>query len=158
MSHYQVRHHPFFFYGFITHIMFFHFFMTFYDSSEYAVYEGTFLQDNKQKGNFFMYLDDDTLTPRDRISDNMLRRMLDGSDLGSVDRDISGTHNHDMSHSNLRHSWGLEDFPLASVYTPLQVFRNLFDRETALSKGTIFSELDLPFMGETVMKGGNCRG
>ena len=43
------------------------------------------------------------------------------------------------------------------VYAPLQEFRKLFDRETALHKGTIFSELDLPFLGATVMKGGHHR-
>ena len=33
------------------------------------------------------------------------------------------------------------------------------DMETALHRGTIFTELDFPFMGESVAnKGGNCRG
>ena len=44
----------------------------------------------------YMYTEDDTMTPRDRISDDMLRRMLDGAPalqpqnphgLGSVTQD-----------------------------------------------------------------------
>ena len=54
--------------------------------------------------------------------------------------------------------FGLDGYPLASVYAPLQSFENLYDAETALKQGTIFSELDLPFMGRTVQKGGSCRG
>lgn len=57
-----------------------------------------------------------------------------------------------------RRSWGLEGYPLASVYAPIQNFDELYDCETALSRGTIFSKLDLPFMGESVVNGGNCRG
>ena len=51
--------------------------------------------------------------------------------------------------------WGLKDYPLASVYSPLQEFRNLYDRDTAMKHGTIFEELNLPFMGTTVGKGGS---
>ncbi len=57
-----------------------------------------------------------------------------------------------------RQTWGLVDHPLAMVYSPLQGFDKLFNMETALNKGTMFEELDLPFMGESVYKGGNCRG
>ncbi len=42
--------------------------------------------------------------------------------------------------------WGLTSYPLASVYSPLQNFDNLYDCETALMRGTIFRELDLPFI------------
>ena len=55
-------------------------------------------------------------------------------------------------------SWGLEGYPLASVYAPIQSFDNLYDAETALKQGTLFAELDLPFMGKTVQKGGCCHG
>jgi hypothetical protein len=57
-----------------------------------------------------------------------------------------------------RKNWGLDNYPLASVYAPVQMFDKLFDMDTALCRGTIFAELDLPFMGESVFKGGNCRG
>ena len=55
-------------------------------------------------------------------------------------------------------TWGLKGYPLASVYAPLQQFDNLYEIKVALDKGTIFSELDLPFRGESVAKGGCCCG
>lgn len=59
---------------------------------------------------------------------------------------------------NIRKTWGLEGYPLASVYAPLQKFDKLYDEKTAHKKGTLFSELDLPFEGESVWKGGIGRG
>ena len=53
-----------------------------------------------------------------------------------------------------RQSWGLKNYPLAMVYSPIQDFDNLFDTEQALDRGTLFSELDLPFRGESVYKSG----
>lgn len=41
-------------------------------------------------------------------------------------------------------SWGLYEYPLAMAYAPCQTFRGLYDPETALSRGTLFTELDLP--------------
>ncbi len=41
-------------------------------------------------------------------------------------------------------SFGIVDYPLAMVYAPCQLFRSLYDPATALSRGTLFSELDLP--------------
>ena len=102
-----------------------------------------------------MYLNDDTLTPRDRIGDDMLRRMLGENDVCPAEPDLPPVRRND---SPARHTWGLSDYPLASVYAPLQEFRNLYDRDTALGRGTLFSELDLPFMGASVTKGGCCRG
>ena len=49
-------------------------------------------------------------------------------------------------------SWGLCEYPLAMVYSPCQVFRGLYDPDTALHRGTLFGELDLPLGGE----GGLC--
>lgn len=50
--------------------------------------------------------------------------------------------------------WGLYEYPLAMVYAPRQAFRCLYDPETALQKGTLFSELDLPL--ESVTRRGGC--
>lgn len=111
-----------------------------------------------------MYMDDDTLTPRDRIGDEMLRRMLEMSDGATPDLPpVESRQSPCLPHGG----WGLHDHPVGMVYAPLQHFRNLYDRETALRQGTIFRELDLPFHGESVAngsgqrnewKGGSCRG
>ena len=45
-------------------------------------------------------------------------------------------------------SWGLTEYPLAMVYAPCQTFRALYDSPTALNRGTLFTELDLPLGGD----------
>lgn len=40
--------------------------------------------------------------------------------------------------------WGLSNHPVAMVYAPCQGFHSLYDLDTALVRGTLFSELDLP--------------
>ena len=57
-----------------------------------------------------------------------------------------------------RMSWGLTGYPLAMVYSPIQEFRDMYEIDAALRQGTVFKELDLPFMGMTVTKGGCCHG
>ena len=41
--------------------------------------------------------------------------------------------------------WGLENHPLAMVYSPCQAWGGAYTPEIALERGTLFSELDLPF-------------
>lgn len=40
--------------------------------------------------------------------------------------------------------WG-EQFPPAMAYVPMQQFKDLYDMEKGLQRGTIFSQIDLPF-------------
>ncbi len=37
--------------------------------------------------------------------------------------------------------------PLAMVYAPVQEWRDLYDNENGHDRGTIFQELDFPFLG-----------
>ena len=53
--------------------------------------------------------------------------------------------------------WGLKGYPLAMVYVPYQEWCGLYDMHTGLEKGTIFKELDLPFLGGKGC-GGGCNG
>ena len=53
-------------------------------------------------------------------------------------------------------SWGLPEYPLAMVYAPCQSFRALYDTDTALSRGTLFTELDLPLGGERGFTANGC--
>ena len=59
--------------------------------------------------------------------------------------------------TNSGSSFGLAGFPLASVYAPLHDFAEIYDCETGLTRGTIFAELDLPFICGG-MSGGVGRG
>ena len=80
---------------------------------------------------------------------------------------IAGRNTDDFSRRNCRNDehgngdcgnglggWGLNSHPLAMVYSPLQEFRDLYDVDVALGRGTIFAELDLPFEGKMSGKGG----
>ena len=42
----------------------------------------------------------------------------------------------------------LDSLPLAMAYVPMQQWRKLYSAEEALRRGTMFEELDLPFLGE----------
>ena len=42
----------------------------------------------------------------------------------------------------------LDSLPLAMAYVPMQQWRKLYSPEEALRRGTMFEELDLPFLGE----------
>jgi hypothetical protein len=37
--------------------------------------------------------------------------------------------------------------PVAMVYAPVQEWRDLYDNEAGHARGTIFKELDFPFLG-----------
>lgn len=52
------------------------------------------------------------------------------------------------SHTNTNYSVGM-------AYVPRQKFMNLYDWETGFSQGTIFADLDKPFMASSCM--GRCR-
>lgn len=84
------------------------------------------------------------MTPRERVNDSLMRRALNNNSAPAPQRVPEKT-------------WGLANYPLASMYAPLQEWRNLYDNETGFSRGTIFKELDLPFLcGDRT--GGNCYG
>ena len=54
---------------------------------------------------------------------------------------------------------GVHERSLAMVYAPIQHWRGIYDPGMALSRGTQFRELDMPFYGKHEPgKGGNCRG
>ena len=96
---------------------------------------------------------DDNLT-KSACNESLLRMMINGTPL-SPTRDIPQPNG---SCTNATGTLGVRERPLSMVYSPLQEFDNLYDLDTALNQGTLFAELDLPFMGRTIQKGGNCRG
>ena len=128
------------------------------------------------------YMEIDYRTPRERIGESLLRRVLEEDTDGQVNRhgydrsvhDAKADYErnsgccggrkyyHDMPAESKevavkRQTWGLYEYPLAMVYAPLQVWRGLYDPMTGHDRGTIFRELDKPlevFGG----RGGFCRG
>ena len=95
-------------------------------------------------------------------SDAVLRRILEGRGnlCPTCENGCDSDTNEKPSDSCMGISWGLSGYPLASVYAPLQSFENIYDTETAIKRGTVFKELDLPFLGDKRVsgKGGTCRG
>ncbi len=45
-----------------------------------------------------------------------------------------------------------DNVPLAMAYVPMQRWRLLYEADVGLDRGTIFRELDKPFIGEEAVK------
>lgn len=43
-----------------------------------------------------------------------------------------------------------KEMPIGMLYVPYQSFRKLYDPQVGLERGTVFEELDKPFIGERV--------
>ena len=106
----------------------------------------------------------DFAPPADRVPDA-------GCDCGGDEHDHHDHHDHHDGHGGCGYgcvgyegcgpdSWGLCEYPLAMVYAPCQAFRALYDTDTALNRGTLFTELDLPLGGDGgfTANGCACRG
>ncbi len=48
----------------------------------------------------------------------------------------------------------LEELPLAMAYVPMQKWGELYAPAVGLERGTIFPDLDLPFIGEEAVPNG----
>ena len=86
----------------------------------------------------------------EQASEALLRRMYDGE--LSCNTGCSAS----LDCTGHQRNYRLKEYPLAMVYAPYQQFRKLYELEDALLAGTMFSELNLPFTGARVGKGGKC--
>ena len=127
-----------------------------------------------------MYADEnDVRLPRERVDDATLERLLGERGMSAAsapvccgmtereDQTVHGetggpgcTEDHGCVYGcGVATTWGLEGYPLAIVYSPLQEWANIYDEMTALEKGTLFAELDKPLADtDTKCKGGTSRG
>lgn len=96
-----------------------------------------------------MYLENNQLR-----TSGLCRSCRNGSSQRKSDGASNGTSVGACDKRPSERSWGLVGYPVASMYAPLQAFGDLYDNATALQRGTLFRELDLPFEGMTVSKGG----
>lgn len=46
----------------------------------------------------------------------------------------------------------IDSLPLAMSYVPMQSWRDLYSADVGLERGTIFSELDKPFLGRRALQ------
>lgn len=42
----------------------------------------------------------------------------------------------------------LDNLPLAMAYVPMQRWKNIYEADVGLDRGTMFQDLDLPFLGD----------
>lgn len=96
-----------------------------------------------------MYLENDRLQTK-----GLCRLCRDGDARETVAGEASNAPPAGCKEKEPAHRWGLRGYPLAAVYAPLQEFEGLYDPATALSRGTLFEALDLPFEGKSITKGG----
>ncbi len=111
-----------------------------------------------------MYIDEnDVRTPRERVRQEDMTRYLfseprtaqgdcrvantggrdcRGMNTGRLDCRGRNTDTGDCRGNRLPHGT-----PLAAVYVPIQTFAQMYDCDKALSRGTLFMELDKPFEG-----------
>ena len=87
-----------------------------------------------------MYSNDDFALCPEADSENMFDRLFG-------DRENVGGTCDGCGKGERETSWGLVGYPIAMVYSTLQNFDELYDKDKALTRGTIFKELDLPFLG-----------
>lgn len=97
-------------------------------------------------------------TDRPRCNDDMSRPSRCGENMPRPRCGENMPHSCRREDSDCGHGEdGMNGFSLAMVYSPHQHWRNLYDEETGLKRGTIFEELDKPFHGPACM-GGGCNG
>lgn len=53
-----------------------------------------------------------------------------------------------------KEEFGPPCFPLGMAYVPIQQWKELYDPELALQRGTMFRQLDFPFIGEEAVPNG----
>lgn len=59
-----------------------------------------------------------------------------------------------MSGAANRECFGPPCFPLGMAYVPIQQWKELYDPELAMKRGTMFRQLDFPFIGEEAVPNG----
>ena len=106
-----------------------------------------------------MYMDEnDNRTPRERVDDTFLRRVLGstGDPLRAPmgEERGSGAYPCEPSSGADRRLMG---FPLGMVYSPVQEWKNAYDVKTALERGTLFRDLDKPWEVPAPTGKGGCR-
>jgi len=64
------------------------------------------------------------------------------------DMNCENKHNDNHNHNeNCNMNSCIDNMPLAMAYVPMQKWKNVYNNDVALKRGTIFPELDLPFLG-----------
>ncbi|MGB4466263.1 MAG: spore coat associated protein CotJA [Eubacteriales bacterium] len=99
----------------------------------------------------------DFRTPVDRISPEFRQiiRRTEEENGGRMNMGMDMNRNMHMNDSMVEFTLpNLSEYPLAMVYAPDQIWRNVYSPDEGLSRGTLFAELDKPFYPPRVCGGG----
>ena len=109
-----------------------------------------------------MYVDkNDNRMPREGIDNTFLRRVLAENGQERCARESVGQGTLPCNPDRPAADYCLNGFSLGMVYSPCQQWRNAYDLDTALMRGTLFRELDMPWevpAPTLSAKGGRCCG
>lgn len=93
----------------------------------------------------------------ERINENYLRQMMTRDDrytkkVYERSRPVSSEAENSRCTCRQQEETAPSERSLAMVYAEKQKFRNIYDTRSAIGHGTIFKELDLPFLGHKEMR------
>ena len=71
------------------------------------------------------------------------------SSYSTAERDTCGCENRSAA-SDIH--WSSEQFPIGMTYVPMQTWENLYCPSQALEHGTLFADLDKPFLGRRISR------
>ena len=94
-----------------------------------------------------MYSIDDVRTPRDRVDEDLLRRLFEEENSREVCCGTRAERRNDTGKGcgQKAHDMIEGNCSLAMVYAPRQIWRGIYDLDTAMTRGTMFKELDKPW-------------
>lgn len=58
----------------------------------------------------------------------------------------------DLDENNMLGFFANDSVPLGMAYVPFQKWRMLYEEDVGFERGTVFKELDKPFIGEEAVK------
>lgn len=93
-------------------------------------------------------MENDTRTPKDRISSDFMQKLFELESRNDAAAPETPQENGAEAALATVRCRDLDGLPLAMAYVPMQKWRELYEPEMGFSRGTIFKELDLPFLGD----------
>ena len=95
-----------------------------------------------------MFSVDDIRTPRDRVSEEYIQRLLAREEQAKPSPCCCEAAEAAVSpkgRENAHHCRKMDGMPLAMVYSSCQMWRGIYAPDMALRRGTLFKELDKPW-------------
>lgn len=92
-----------------------------------------------------------TYMNRENSMENNMRNNMQNNRDNSLQNDMRNnreTNCRNLEDGCMRTDNCIDEFPIGMAYIPWQSFRDLYDPHEGLERGTLFKELDYPFLGK----------